>query len=284
VGALALWVLTVTNDGPDGDPDPIVLTSTLPAGTTFLTASGGGTSCAAVAQVVTCTRTAPLYSGDSFALTVVLVPSTAAQPGVLLSASVSTTSVELDASDDSASSLLTVLASVGLSVAQTASLDADERTARFRIGVTSSGPSDTVEPVVLRETLGAGLALTSAAGDGWDCVPATASVTCTRTNPLAPGETAMLDVVARVSASPGAVLRATATLVSGTTYDDEPADDTALAVLSLAGPTPASSAPGDELAPSGATRATVPLALVAVLLLATGAALIALPTRPRRRH
>ena len=55
-GQIDEWVLLL----PDNACGATVVTDTLPTGTTFVSASGTGWICSAIAQVVTCTRAASL--------------------------------------------------------------------------------------------------------------------------------------------------------------------------------------------------------------------------------
>jgi MSHA biogenesis protein MshQ len=63
VGQNATYVLKVANAGPDAEPGPITVIDTLPAGLTYVSASGTGWSCSASGQMVTCTRAGTLASG-----------------------------------------------------------------------------------------------------------------------------------------------------------------------------------------------------------------------------
>ena len=53
----AAYTLKVTNGGTAATSGTMTVTDTLPAGLTFVSGSGGGFTCSAVAQVVTCTST-----------------------------------------------------------------------------------------------------------------------------------------------------------------------------------------------------------------------------------
>lgn len=60
VGQNATYTLTVKNEGPDTEPGPITVIDTLPAGLTFVSASGTGWVCSVNGQTVTCTRAGAL--------------------------------------------------------------------------------------------------------------------------------------------------------------------------------------------------------------------------------
>jgi uncharacterized repeat protein (TIGR01451 family) len=81
-GGTGVYRLRVTNDAVAIDPElsTVTVTDTLPAGFTFVSATGTGWSCGAAGQVVTCTRAPPLAPGASFpdiSLTVAVGPTAA---------------------------------------------------------------------------------------------------------------------------------------------------------------------------------------------------------------
>src|SRR5262245_19915553 len=68
-GGTGQYTITVSNSGAAGierEDNTVTVTDTLPPGLTFNAASGGGWTCGAVGQVVTCTHAAPLNPGASF--------------------------------------------------------------------------------------------------------------------------------------------------------------------------------------------------------------------------
>jgi uncharacterized repeat protein (TIGR01451 family) len=72
-GQNAAYALTVSNNGPNEESGPIVVSDTLPGGLSFVSGSGTGWSCSASGQTVTCTHAGPLASGatlDTLTLTV----------------------------------------------------------------------------------------------------------------------------------------------------------------------------------------------------------------------
>lgn len=73
------WRITVTNNGPDADPGPIVVTSDLPAGLGATTASGtgwnGATTVGDTGSTLRCTRSTPLSAGAATTIDVTSVRS-----------------------------------------------------------------------------------------------------------------------------------------------------------------------------------------------------------------
>ena len=72
-GDTATWSLVVTNLGPGVAPGPIVVTDTLPAQLSFVSAAGSSWSCGAAGQTVTCTRAADLAVGESASISLATI-------------------------------------------------------------------------------------------------------------------------------------------------------------------------------------------------------------------
>src|SRR5439155_9443164 len=67
VGVNGVYSLSVTNVGNTSTTGTITVSDTLPAGLGFVSGTGGGFSCSAVLQVVTCTNPGPLAASASSA-------------------------------------------------------------------------------------------------------------------------------------------------------------------------------------------------------------------------
>ncbi len=77
-GSNATYTLTVTNNGTNVSPQPIVITDTLPATLTFVSGTGTGWVCGAAGQVVTCTRNTVLAVGATSPVTLTVAVALAA--------------------------------------------------------------------------------------------------------------------------------------------------------------------------------------------------------------
>ncbi len=89
VGANGVYTLDVTNNGPSDATGTITVTDTLPAGLTYVGATGTGWTCGAVGQTVTCTRSGPLVNGASTpSISLTVAVGAAAYPGVTNTVSV----------------------------------------------------------------------------------------------------------------------------------------------------------------------------------------------------
>jgi hypothetical protein len=71
--AQAIWLGIISNNGPAASQVPVTLTDTLPTGTTFQSASGGGFTCSANGQTVNCTRPTALQVGEQAIVQIVVL-------------------------------------------------------------------------------------------------------------------------------------------------------------------------------------------------------------------
>ncbi|HYN30910.1 MAG TPA: hypothetical protein VES95_13735 [Dermatophilaceae bacterium] len=207
--------LEVANAGPTPDPGPLTVTDDLPAGTTFVAASGEGWQCSAAGQRVSCTSAAGLAVGGRTRIELRVALTPAAYPAVTNSATVLSPAEDVDPENNTGTATAPVTPVSRLTVTKDV-LAAPAGRAGFTIRVRNEGPSPTTAPVVVTDTLPAGLSYVSARGDGWACVPAGASVTCTYAASLAVGAGApAITVETTVSGRPGATLTNLASVTGG---------------------------------------------------------------------
>ena len=95
VGQAGHYTLTVANAGPTEDPGPITLTDKLPAGLTFVSATGANADCVESNQVVTCTLAGALGVGKSVSIALTVNVQQAAYPSVTNSVQVETPTEQL---------------------------------------------------------------------------------------------------------------------------------------------------------------------------------------------
>jgi uncharacterized repeat protein (TIGR01451 family) len=188
-GATVTYQLAVANSGPS-DAVAVSVTDTLPAGVSFLSASGGGWSCTNSGDSsVTCTR--PGLGAGANAPVITVQVQAPAQPTTLSNiATVASTTADPDTSDNTSSASTAVTASADLAISKSAPATVTAGgSISYALVVSNAGPSDAVSPTVV-DTLPPGVAFSSASGGGWTCTNAgDVSVTCTRTS-LAAGATA----------------------------------------------------------------------------------------------
>ena len=231
-GAPVTYSLVVANAGPSDALNPVV-TDTLPASLTYVSATGTGWSCSAAGQTVTCGAVAPLPTGTTAAvitLTATLDPG--ATGTVANTATVTSPTDDPDPSDNSSTATVDVTPSADLSITKSHSGDlVVDQNATYTLTVDNLGPSDADAPVVT-DALPVGLTYVSAAGTGWTCSasPTTGpgqTVTCTSASALAATTTATpITLVVAVGAPAYPAVTNTAS-VSSTTPDPVPGNNSA---------------------------------------------------------
>jgi large repetitive protein len=82
VGGQGTYLLTVTNTGPTATPGPIVITDRLPAGLTYVSATGDGWACTQANGQLTCTHAGGLDVGGSSSFTLTVGVQAGAAPSV----------------------------------------------------------------------------------------------------------------------------------------------------------------------------------------------------------
>jgi uncharacterized repeat protein (TIGR01451 family)/fimbrial isopeptide formation D2 family protein len=235
-GAPFTWTVAVTNLGPSVARGPITMTDTLPAGTTYVSASGDGWTCAAVGQLVTCASDPDLGLNEVAAAILVKADVSAGTTGMLGNiARVSGTTpdpvpVNNNATDvvavDTAADLMLAKDHVGAFVAG--------RTGTYRFRVDNRGPSDAARPVTITDALPNGLTATGVKSDvsgSWTC-NASGSLVCTLAGALAAGDFAIVDVQVLIPPSATGHVVNTASVSSNTTdpnpVNNSNGDDSAL--------------------------------------------------------
>ena len=104
--------------------------------------------------------------------------------------------------------------------------------AQFTITVTNSGTPSTIGVVTLTDTVPTGLTPTAASGAGWTCTVAGATVTCTRSDALAPGASyPPVTITVNVATNAPASVANTATISGG--GDVNTANNTATDVTTI---------------------------------------------------
>ena len=162
------YTLVVANAGPSDAANLSVL-DTLPAGVTFVSATGTGWVCTNVANTsVTCTR--PSLATGATAPTITVLVTAPAQAGSLTnSATVSSPTPDPNLGNNTSTAVTTVTASADLSIVKTgpATVTAARRVS-YSLVVANAGPSDAASVSVV-DTLPAGVTFVSATGTGWAC-------------------------------------------------------------------------------------------------------------------
>ena len=110
VGQNATYSLSVKNNGPQSASGSITVTDTLPSGLSYVSGTGTGWSCSAVSGTVTCTNAGPVANGVTMsAITLTVAVASGAVPSVTNSASVSSTTFDHNAANNTGSVNKTVM-------------------------------------------------------------------------------------------------------------------------------------------------------------------------------
>ena len=267
-GGAVAYTLAVSNGGPS-TATSVSVADTLPAGVSFVSASGTGWTCGQAAGVVTCTRaSAPTGAAPTITINVT-APAAAGSLVNTATVSAATTDPDLTNNTDQITTTVTAVADLSLIKTGPATVAANGAIA-YTLAVSNGGPS-TATSVSVADTLPAGVSFVSASGTGWTCGQAAGVVTCTRAS-LALGAAPAITVNVTAPASAGSLVN-TATVSAATTDPDLTNNTdqitttvTAVADLSLTKTGPATVAAGGAVAyqlavsnggPSAATTVSV---------------------------
>lgn len=202
------YTLTATNGG-SGTNRPLTVTSTLPAGSTFVSASGTGWTCGEAAGVVTCSRDA--VAGPDFptgvAPAIVVTVTAGFTPGVVTNTAtinVPSPMIDPDNSNNSVAEQTTIISPAGLAATKSVAGTFEEGgTVTYTVVLSNGGPAAQNDNPgnELTDVLPAGLALVSATATSgtavatvgtntvtWNgSIPASSTVTITITATIKPG-------------------------------------------------------------------------------------------------
>jgi uncharacterized repeat protein (TIGR01451 family) len=190
VGSNASYTLTARNNGPQSAAGTITVSDVLPAGLSYVSATGTGWACSNASGTVTCTRAGPVTNGTTLpAITLTVAVGAAAAPSVTNTATVaSSTTLDPDATDNSSSVTSGVTLPTDLTVAKSHTGNFTQgQSGSYSITVTNSGGVASSGTVTVTDTLPAGLTPGTATGTGWTCNTAGQTVTCTRSDALGGG-------------------------------------------------------------------------------------------------
>ncbi len=222
-GETTTFTLIATNNGPS-DAVAVAISDPVPAGSSFVSADGG---CTLLAGAVSC-AVGTLTPGATATFHVTL---RATAPGSIdNTATVSTTTPDSDATNDSASASVIVNPTADLAATKTAPATANVGdTITYTIGATNNGP-DTAAAVQLSDTLPAGVQFVSAAAP---CALATGTVTCA-VGSLANGASVTRTITVQVLVAATSTTVVNTSTVSTTTHDPEATNDSATASTVIA--------------------------------------------------
>jgi large repetitive protein len=191
------YTITATNSGPS-DAQDVAVTDTLPAATTFVSVTPSQGTCSG-GPIVTCSL-GTLAIGASATFTLVVHVDPIATGTIFNTATVSSTTVDPNPGNDTASAANTIVVSADVAVTKTDTPDPVPPGGflTYTITVTNTGPSDTPF-VVLMDTLPNGTTLLLATPSQGSCF-AGPFVTCP-IGPVADGASATITLVVFVSSA-----------------------------------------------------------------------------------
>ncbi|MDO8417891.1 MAG: CARDB domain-containing protein [Agitococcus sp.] len=231
-GGLLTYTIAVTNNGPD-DATGVVLTDTIPVGTTFVSSTTTKGSCAGN-PAITCTIGA-LANGETATVTIRIIPTTIGT----LTNTATTTRNEPDSNvaNNADTDVTTVQVGTDLSVTKTDSADPVSQGGTFNYVLTgrNNGPyalgaSDTL---TISDNIPTGIRVTAIpTGTGWSCSPSSGypmngpfTLTCNRTGALAISTNAPSVTIPVTALSLGTITNQVT--LSSSVEDDNTANNTA---------------------------------------------------------
>ncbi len=219
-GQDATYTLDVTNHGPSDSAGPITVTDTLPAGTSFVSASGTGWTCDESGGTVTCTRAAGLAAGQAAPqITVVVSVPAGRTADVVNTASVKGPETDPNPDNDSDTVTDPVHTSADLAIVKVhQGTFVAGSTGTYHFTVTNNGPSDAASPVRVSDQLPADLTFVSDDSADWDCsANASNLLTCTLSGSLGVGDTSEFGITVDIDSAHTGDVTNTATVGSPTT-------------------------------------------------------------------
>ena len=212
VGEDLTYTLTLTNDGPSNAQN-VVVTDTLPAGVTFVSATPSVGSCSRSGVTLTCTL-GTVSAGATPSISVVVRPDAGSEGTITNSATVSSTTSDPDSGDRSPSVDTTVQPRADVSISKTDGPDpvvaGDQVT--YTLAIANAGPS-TATGVTVTDPIPAGTTFVSATGGGSH----SAGTVTWNLGSLASGASTNVQLVVAVDSGRVADLSNTATVATSTT-------------------------------------------------------------------
>ncbi|MDP9329030.1 MAG: DUF11 domain-containing protein [Actinomycetota bacterium] len=212
------YTLGITNNGPS-DATGVSISDPIPAGTSFVSASGGGTLSAGVVTWAI----GALASGGSTSRTLTVTVNSSRTTNLSNTAIVSATTTDPTPGNNSATETTTLNTSTDLAITKSDSPDPviAGNTLTYTIGITNNGPSDATG-VSISDPIPAGTSFVSASGGG----TLSAGTVTWAIGALASGGSTSRTLTVTVNPSRTAALSNTAT-VSGDQSDPTPANNSA---------------------------------------------------------
>lgn len=183
VGTNFTYTLTVNNTGTSATSGMVSVTDVIPAGLSFVNATGTGWSCSAVGQNMTCTTSNPILVNGSSAIILTVNPlssGTVVNNASVVGGGDSTPSVSNDVitNINGAPTPNLVISKSGPATGTVGT------NYNYTLTVNNTGTVATSGTVTVTDALPTGLVFVSGSGAGWSCSAAGQVVTCTSTNAI----------------------------------------------------------------------------------------------------
>ncbi len=218
IGGTATWSLTIANRGDVATSSAIVITDSMPAALAPLTATGVDATCTITGQVVRCERAAPLAPNASATITITSTVRASAALGALTNTACARSAEDLNTTNDCG----TVTTPIG--GRREASLRKEAfgeyivgEKGNFRLWLRNTGTVPLAGPLVITDSLPAGLSFASATGSEWTCSSSANVVRCERSTALAVGDSSAVALQTSITAAavPEVTNCATASVAGG---------------------------------------------------------------------
>jgi uncharacterized repeat protein (TIGR01451 family) len=181
-GQATVFTINANNNGPSA-ANTVVVTDTLPAGFTGISASGAGWTCGVSGQTVTCNR-ATYAAGAGGAITInATAPAVVPPAGIASSntANIGSATPDGNSGNDTSTvnfNITPLQADLSLTKNKTPNPVAQGSNMVSRINVSNGGPLAASSPVRVTDSLAVGEAFVGFTGAGWACAEAGGIVTC----------------------------------------------------------------------------------------------------------
>jgi uncharacterized repeat protein (TIGR01451 family) len=258
-GQTGVYFINVSNVGTAATSGAITVTDTLPTGLTATDISGTGWSC--VLATLTCSRSDALNFNTSYPQIALTVNVAANAPATVINTVTVSGGGDTNAVNNNASDFTTIVPSVvdlRLTLFAAGSLSVGDTNQLQVFGVVNAGNTPSSGTVTVTASVTAGITVASIGGTGWNCTLST--LTCTRSDSVAPNFNDFPEIDVRVNVALNAPSRVTTTLTVSGGGDSVPGNNTFPFDTNVFGPVTINIFPASASVNAGQT-ATIPLSV-----------------------
>ncbi len=187
----AIYTITVSNPGTTLATGVVTVTDNVPAGLVPTSAAGDGWTCNISGQDMTCTRSDPLATVQSYPPITLMVNVQPGAPESVTNAVTVSGGGDVNPANNSDTDVTAIIPGAGADLTITKShagnLNQGQIGATYTVTARNIGMGATTGTVTVVDNFPPALIPTAAGGSGWTCGISTNSATCTRTDSLAAG-------------------------------------------------------------------------------------------------